>query len=359
MKEAPSSETDGGQSDPLSGDAPPAIEVEPGQAAARQPRRLPVPERIEAWIGRTALWSVTLFLTCGALLLPTATLWLLLPDPEDVAPAMRVLIWLFLISGALLFVVLFVLHRWLVKDRETFNQQLGERKLHVSLTAFNDEACIAQAVTEFKREDRIARLIVVDNNSRDATRERATEAGADRVVVEDTPGYGACCMRALAEAAKDLKDEDAIILCEGDMTFVARDIHKLLSYLENADVVVGTRATQELRAPGTQMDWLINPCNQIVAKLIQTRFWGTRLTDVGCTYRAIRVDAYRHLAPRLRVQGNHFSPHMIIEALRLRLRVLEVPIVFRRRGGISKGVGSNKIKAARVAIRMLALLYRS
>lgn len=166
-------------------------------------------------------------------------------------------------------------------------------------------------------------------------------------------------MRTLAESAIGLDDDDAIVLCEGDMTFSAHDVKKFLAYLENCDLVLGTRATQELRATKTQMDWLINPANQIVAKMIQTRFWGTRLTDVGCTYRAMRVGTYLRLKSRLWVRGNHFSPHMFIEALKMRMRVIEIPVVFRLRSGESKGVGSNKIKAARVALRMLGLLYTS
>ena len=118
-----------------------------------------------------------------------------------------------------------------------------------------------------------------------------------------------------------------------------------------------TRATQELREAGTQMDWLINPANQVMAKLIQIRFWGTRLTDVGCTYRAIRTDAYQRLVSRLRVTGNDFSPHMSIEALKMQMSVIEIPVVFKNRVGISKGVGSNKLKAARVALKMLRLIY--
>ena len=55
--------------------------------------------------------------------------------------------------------------------------------------------------------------------------------------------------------------------------------------------------------------------------------------------------------------GNHFSPHMFIEASKMRMRLIEIPVVFRARMGESKGVGSNKIKAARVALRMLGLIY--
>jgi len=202
----------------------------------------------------------------------------------------------------------------------------------------------------------VHKVVVVENNSRDGTFQAALQAGADEVITETDPGYGACCMRALREAARGA---DVVILCEGDMTFSGNDVRKFLAYLENCDLVVGTRATQELRESKTQMDWLINPANQVVAKLIQSRFWGVRLTDVGCTYRAMRVASYYRLRDKLRVRGNHFSPHMFMEALKMQMRVIEIPVVFRLRAGQSKGVGNDKIKAARVALKMLGLLYRS
>jgi len=261
-------------------------------------------------------------------------------------------------AGWSLFFVLFVLQRLFVPVRPGVYRPLAGAKVHVALTALDDEPCIGEAVRDF-RVPAVDRVIVVENDSRDRTHAAALEAGADRVVTETTRGYGACCMRALAEAAEGLRDEDVIVLCEGDGTFSGQDVPKLLAYLENADLVLGTRATQELRQTDTQMDWLINPANQIVAKMIQTRFWGVRLTDVGCTYRAMWVGSYRRLRPALRVNGNHFSPHMFIEALRARMRVIEVPVSFKKRGGIAKGVGSNKFKAAGVALRMLGLLYRA
>ena len=186
---------------------------------------------------------------------------------------------LFLTSAILM---LFVGHRFLVPPRDFMYSSLENVRVHVGLTAWNDEEAIVAAVQEFKACPEVDKVVVVDNNSRDNTARAAAEAGADEVVVETRPGYGACCMRTLAEAAKDA---DVVILCEGDMTFSAHDVKKLLAYLENCDFVLGTRTTQELRASVTQMDWLLNPCNQIVAKLVQSRFWGTRFSDMGCTYR--------------------------------------------------------------------------
>ncbi|HZW30924.1 MAG TPA: glycosyltransferase family 2 protein [Isosphaeraceae bacterium] len=310
------------------------------------------------WVGRFTLWSTTCALFLIVVSGITALLWALTPLAQ--APTFvtihRLTLTATFLAAAVAFANLFFVHRWLVPPRNAFYRSLEGARVHVGLTAWNDQESIGLAVREFKACPDVHRVIVVDNNSSDATARIAAEAGADEVVIETIPGYGSCCMRALAEAAQDA---DVIILCEGDMTFSARDVKKFLAYLENCDLVLGTRATQELRDHDTQMDWLLNPGNQIVAKLVQTRFWGTRLTDMGCTYRAIRVEAYRRLKGHLRVRGSHFSPHMFIEALKMAMRVIEIPVFFRARIGDSKGVGSNKIKAARVALKMIGLIYKA
>ena len=256
-------------------------------------------------IGRLALWSFTGTLVFGGLGTLSSALWLLpvlRSDPQFIAAHTGLLFTAFAFAAAL-FIVLFFLQRFLVPHRGTAYRSLDGARVHVGLTAFNDAEAIRTAASDFAASRAVHKVIVVDNNSTDGTAEAARAAGAE-VVVETVPGYGSCCMRALSEASRGA---DVVVLCEGDMTFSAEDVKKLLPYLENCDLVLGTRATQELREPGTQMDWLINPVNQVVAKLIQVRFWGTRLTDVGCTYRAMRVDAYEHIRDRLRVRGNHFS----------------------------------------------------
>jgi hypothetical protein len=313
------------------------------------------PAAVSDIIGRISLYTFTITFAC--FMLATMTSFLHLTPLRVSAVLATVHPWLvggtFLFGAAFFFNVM-ICHRFLVPYRQTAQLPLDGARVHVGLTAYNDEEAIGLSVEDFKRRAGAHRIIVVDNHSQDGTVRAAWAAGADQVVTEMRPGYGSCCQRALAEAALDA---DVVVLCEGDMTFSGRDVLKFLSYLENCDLVLGTRATQELREAGTQLDWLMNPANQFVAKLIQIRFWGTRLTDVGCTYRAMRVEAYRRLAPHLWVTGNHFSPHLTIEALKLGMGVIEIPVVFRRRVGLSKGVGANKLKAARVALMMLRLLY--
>ena len=202
---------------------------------------------------------------------------------------------------------------------------LKNAKVGVGLTAYNDELSIGDAVKDFKKEVKgVSDVVVIDNNCKDRTVEVATKAGA-RVVHESRQGYGYACMRALKEAKGDV-----IILCEGDGTFSAADAKKLLAYIENADMVLGTRTVVEILDSNSQVDWFINWGNKFIARMLQMRHWGkVRLSDVGCTYRAIRKDALDKIMPKLKEGGNAFSPHMIIVALDNGLTVIEAPITFR------------------------------
>ena len=61
--------------------------------------------------------------------------------------------------------------------------------MNVYLTAWNDQQSIGQVVREFIQMDCVKRVIVIDNNSSDFTRDEALGAGAD-VIVENQRGYG-------------------------------------------------------------------------------------------------------------------------------------------------------------------------
>ena len=61
------------------------------------------------------------------------------------------------------------------------------QRVTVVFPAFNEEAGIAQAVADFASVEAVDEVLVVDNNSRDATAERARAAGA-RVVAEPRQG---------------------------------------------------------------------------------------------------------------------------------------------------------------------------
>jgi len=253
--------------------------------------------------------------------------------------------------------ILFSINRWRGKNNQLRQDEIKNPKICVALTAYNDEDPIYDAVKDFLFQQNVVKVIVVDNNSTDQTAKRASDAGA-QVVKEARQGYGWACIRGLKEALK-CSEANIIALCEGDKTFRAYDLKKMVPYLDNVDMVVGSRTTQELLAQKSQLDWFYVWGNLFLAKLIQIKFWDVkhwgrvRLTDVGCTFRVIRREALEKIIDHLNVGGDHFSPHMIMVAIDKGLKVVEVPITFRERVGKSKGAGSNKRKAIVIGLKML------
>jgi glycosyltransferase involved in cell wall biosynthesis len=224
-------------------------------------------------------------------------------------------------------------------------------RVSVVFPAFNEEAGIAQAVADFGELEAVDEIVVVDNNSRDATAARAGAAGA-RVVHERRQGYGHALRRGLAEAQGEY-----VVLAEPDGTFMGKDVLKLLAYADDFDLVLGTRTTRELIWHGANMGWQLRWGNWVVAKLLQVLFGGPSLSDCGCTLRLIRRSSADRLLPRFTVGGSHFLPEMVCLALLGRQRLIEVPVNYRVRVGESKITGSRST-TIRVASHMLGLILR-
>lgn len=227
------------------------------------------------------------------------------------------------------------------------------RGVTVALTAYNDEASITNAVEDFLSHPLVERVIVVSNNSQDATFERAEAAGAI-TFNEAAPGYGRCVYRCLREAAR-YSDTDYVVLCEGDRTFRAYDIEKLVAYAPHADIVNGTRIVEPLRHYVTQLSTFMYYGNLFVGKLLEAKHLGrSTITDVGTTYKLCRRDALLRLLPRLNPAVNlEFNAHLLDTALELDLVLLECPITFHQRVGVSKGGNVNNWRGFTVGMRMI------
>ena len=223
----------------------------------------------------------------------------------------------------------------------------------IVLTAYNDEPSIRQAVADFKAHPRVQRVIVVENNSKDGTAAAARESGAI-VVTEMAPGYGRCVYRCLQEALS-YDDTDYIVLCEGDCTFRAQDIHKLFTFAAHADVVNGTRIVEQLRGESTQLTTFMYYGNFFVGKLLEVKHLGQgTFTDVGTTYKMIRRNVLPELLGCLDPSVNlEFNAHFMDTVLRRRMGMVECPVTFHPRVGVSKGGNTNDLRALSVGLRMI------
>lgn len=225
-------------------------------------------------------------------------------------------------------------------------------KVSVIIPAYNEEESIAAVVRDFKGH--VDEVLVVNNSSADNTEGVAKKAGA-RVETVSKTGYGDTIRYGLDHAVGDI-----MVIVEADNSFRAKDLGKFLEYLKDSDMVIGTRTTRQMIEQGANMEGPLRWGNVVVGKLVEALWWGQepRFTDVGCTYRAIWKDAYLSIRDNLTSVGPEFSPEMMIEALRARKRVIEIPIsYYPRLTGESKH-SKSYYHISKTALKMLKLIFR-
>ncbi len=228
----------------------------------------------------------------------------------------------------------------------------------VILPALDEERSIELVLSDLPD---VAIAIVVDNGSRDRTAELARAAGA-HVVSEPTPGYGRACrvgiheLRRLRRRARESKFEQAgengfsalrdikyVAFLDADYSDHPELLPLLLQPIQSdaADFVLGSRLRGD-RESGS-MPFQARVGNKLACFLMRI-LWGASYSDLG-PFRAIRLD---HLN-RLCMQDRNFgwTVEMQIKACQHGLRMIEVPVPYRRRVGTSKisGTISGTIRA--------------
>ena len=140
------------------------------------------------------------------------------------------------------------------------------------------------------------------------------------------------------------------------MTFRAKDIDKLVAYIDHADIVNGTRIVEQLREYSTQLSTFMYYGNFAVGKLLELKHLGCgTFTDVGTTYKLARRESLTRLMPLLNPAINlEFNAHFLDTALASGERLVECPITFHPRVGASKGGNVNNARALRVGLRMIS-----
>ncbi|MCR9247133.1 MAG: glycosyltransferase family 2 protein [bacterium] len=229
------------------------------------------------------------------------------------------------------------------------------RSVSLVIPAYNEEETIARVVEEFREQPDLDEIVVVDNNCKDRTAELAAAAGA-RVVREERPGYGSALLAGMTAANGDI-----LVLTEADGSFRARDVEKMLVYLDDAGMVMGTRTTRQMVQQGANMRSLLRWGNVFMAKYLQL-LWlrpaEPRFTDVGCTFRALTRETFDKIRPRLTQTGPAFSPEMMCAALQERCRIIEIPVTYSPRVGGESKHSDTFMRQAKTAWKMFCTICR-
>jgi len=99
------------------------------------------------------------------------------------------------------------------------------------------------------------------------------------------------------------------------------------------------------------MGFLLKWGNWGLAKVIEALFNTSHLSDVGCTYRLLRRTALERVQHRFTVGSEHFGPELMLLCITSGLRMVEVPVNYLPRVGVSSVTGSTG-KAVRLGVRM-------
>jgi glycosyltransferase involved in cell wall biosynthesis len=195
----------------------------------------------------------------------------------------------------------------------------------------------------------IAECLVVDNGSTDATAAIAQAAGAR--IITSPRGYGAACLVGSKAA---ISSSTILVFMDGDGSDVISDLPRLITPIENnqADFVIGSRLRGN-REPGSMLASQVF-AGRLVGILLRLLGKG-RYTDMG-PFRAIRRTSLEQLQMSELTYG--WNLEMQIKATQHNLRILEIPVDYRKRiGGTSKVSGDLKA-SIKAAARILQVLFR-
>jgi glycosyltransferase involved in cell wall biosynthesis len=229
-------------------------------------------------------------------------------------------------------------------------------RVSVVFPTYNERESIRAAILDFVTTGVADEIVVVNNNAAEGTSQEVALAVAEaprgeiREIFEPRQGYGSAIQRGLRESTGDY-----VIVAEPDGTFLGRDMVKLLAYVDDFDVVYGSRTARTFIWRGANMGALLRWGNWAVAKLMELLFNSTNLTDVGCTMRLIRRNALKRLLPLFTIDGSAFGPEMMLLSLQHNLRIVQVPVNYLPRVGTSSVTGDPR-KAVLLGLWMVKLV---
>lgn len=227
------------------------------------------------------------------------------------------------------------------------------KKVSVVIPTYNEASTIRQIIDRFFATGVVDEVIAVDNNALGNTKEEILKTKAV-YVRESLQGYGFALMRGLSEATGDV-----ILMCEADGTADPEDIHKFLIYSDDFPVVLSTRTSRASIWSGAFMPFPVRFGNWFWAKVVEVLYNGPGLTDIGCTYKLISREALLKIKDLFKLSDGDgkFSPEFIIWVLRRKIKLIEIPVMFRQRVGKSMYTGSI-IKAAKLGFFEMIMIIK-
>jgi dolichol-phosphate mannosyltransferase len=205
----------------------------------------------------------------------------------------------------------------------------------------NEAVTIADVVQNTKPF--VHTVVVVDGFSNDETCARARQAGSD-VIYQEGQGKGMALRTAF-----DRVEADIYVTIDGDATYDAREMDKLIQPIQDgdADMVIGSRLQGKMEHGSISRVNILG--NHVFNFLINHLFGGT-ITDSQSGFRAFHRRVLEGLT--LTSQGFEIETELTVKTLQRGMTIREIPITY----GTRRGTPS-KLSALSAGSRIMTTIF--
>jgi len=198
--------------------------------------------------------------------------------------------------------------------------------LTVLIPAFNEEQSIANTLQTILQAVQFLpafEVIVIDDGSKDKTRDIAKTLPVIVIENEANLGYGASLKKGLLQARYDW-----ILIADADGTYPLEDIPKLLQDRENYAMIVGARVGEVVQVP-----LLRKPGKWLITRLAEY-LSSQKIPDLNSGFRVFRKEVAMRFFT-LFPEGFSFTTTLTLAVLTNHYRVKFVSINYHKRVGVS------------------------
>jgi len=204
-------------------------------------------------------------------------------------------------------------------------------KLTILIPAYNEEGTIGTVIQEIPKSiESINKkeVIVIDDGSSDNTVKVAKEAGAIVYSFPENRGLAKAISYGFSKGTEH--NADILVILDADNQYDSSEISKLIKPIieKKADIVLGDRQVNKLK----HMSFQKRIGNQMSSRVV-SRLAGLKIKDAQTGFRAFNKEALKKLHI---FSGYTYTQETLLQAKFKGLKIVEVPVTFRKRADESR-----------------------